>query len=286
MQGVQVLHQVLLGVRLVAVDVNQIGTASSRKEVFFQGCVFGHEEGTHVHDGIVDRAGIGHLGEVLVPTRVVGQDLVRGHGVAVGILVQGSVIPCRTLIRTGTEIVHLVDGVLQFLAIGHGPVVIVAGDVLIVDGNREIVEDAAENLGLAVAAQHLCHVARGHHHVLHLMDVAVLAGNVATDDAVVEDVGRALGEGTTREDGKVALVAQGRDAVLQHVLSCEVYHHGARAVAHEVNALVVELRPVLVVLGHARSTAHVLDGVDQAQVRGMLHGIALHRLSRAVTHVR
>ena len=192
--------------------------------------------------------------------------------------------------RLVVQVATLVDHVHRRQAFLQRCSVVLACHRRVLIGCAEVVQDAAEVARLAVAAQHLCHVARRHDDVLHLVHIAVLAGDVALDDAVVEDVGHALLVGCAREDGKVTLVAVGGDAVVQHVLTREVHHHRARGIAHQVHAaLVAVLVPVDIVLGHQRLVRDELDAVGSTQLRLVLHGHALrHRTLGAtrVTHVR
>ena len=284
-ERVDVLHEVGLVVddgslAGAAVDVDEVRAATTRQEVLFHGVIVWHEEGSDVLDSDIDIASLRHAGVVLVPAWVEVQDEVARALVAIG--VAGELVGP---LRAGAEIAHLVDAVDGGTAVGLCPVVILARGGIVVIRSSKVVQDAAVVLRPCMTAQHLCHVARRHEHVFHLMHIAVLAGHVAINHLVVEDVGGALGVGAAGENGEVALVAQRGDVVVEHVLTRQVHHHGARVVAHHVDALVVVLLPVTVALGHVGQRGHVLDAVDDAHVGGMLHGSALHGVVGAVAGV-
>ena len=105
------------------------------------------------------------------------------------------------------------------------------------------------------------------------------------DDAVVEDIGGTLGEGSARQDGEVAVLARRLNVVVQHVLTGEVHHHRTGGIAHHVDTLFIVLLPVGITLRHVGKAAHVLNGIDDTHVSSVLDGLTLHRLGGAVTDV-
>ena len=182
----------------------------------------------------------------------------------------------------------LEDGVDLWQAVGHGEVVVVLRCRAVVEGCREAVEHAAEEVALATVADDLGQVARRQQHVLHLVDVAVLAGDVGADDLVAEDVGRLLllVIGCARHHLEVAMGAAGGDVVARHLLLGEVHHHGARGIHHHVHALVVVFLPVGVVHRHVSLALQPGDGVDDVGASGVLQRLPLHHRRRAVADVR
>ena len=190
--------------------------------------------------------------------------------------------------RARAEVAFLENGVNLGQVVGHGIVVVVHRGRGVIVGSREAVEHAAEEVALTVGANHLGQVARRNEYVLHLVDIAVLAGHVGADDLVAEDVGRllCLVIGRARHHLEVAFRATGGNVVAGHLLLGEVYHHGARGIHHHVDALVVILLPIGVVHRHVSPRAQPGNGVDDVGTRGVLHRLALHHGRRAVADVR
>ena len=95
------------------------------------------------------------------------------------------------------------------------------GDCCVVVGERESVEDVAEDVGAAVGADDFCHVGQRSDDLLGLVDVSVLCHTVLTDEQCIIDVYVASLAWTSHEDFEVFV----GDSLLGHVLCGEVQHH-------------------------------------------------------------
>ena len=107
-------------------------------------------------------------------------------------------------------------------------------------------------------------VSGGDKDVFHLVDISVLTSlsvGILTlgDDTVVEDIGGTFSIGLTCDNLEVTALPHCRDAVVDHVLTCEVNHHRGRIVADEVYAFLEILRPILVVLRHIGGIIEMRD---------------------------
>ena len=282
--GVDVLLQVGLSVRLLTEGVDQELTAATGQEELLQGLVCRHEHRGNILAGVIARRTI----IVVVPSRIEGQHILGRHVVRVR--------QQRSALRALAHIALLEDGV----GIGHArqvdaglallliPVLIGFGSGCIVVGGTEAVEHTAEQVALAVGADQFGQVARGQQHVLHLVDVAVLTGHVGTDDLVAEDVGRllCLVVRLTRHHLEVAVGSPRGDIVIRHLLFRKMDHHRTGGIHHDVEILVVVISPVGVVHRHVCPTPQMGDRVDHIGTRGMLHRLALYHGSGTVGDIR
>ena len=127
-----------------------------------------------------------------------------------------------------------------------------------------------------MTTQHLTHIARWHEYILHLMDVTILTGDVALHDTIIEDVRSTFCKGSTRKDSKVAFLAKRLDIIVQHILTCQVYHHRTRIVADKIYALAGIFLPIDITLRHF-FFRHELDRVNHAHIGCVLQSRTLHR---------
>ena len=178
--GVDILGQVLLGVGLHTKLINQELATATGQEVALQSLVGRHEHGGNVLVRVLTLIAI----VIVVPSRIERQHV--AHRGLVGVVGQTAAL------RAQAHIAFLEDGVNQRQSIGLGIVVVVLRRGSIVVRSTEAVEHTAEELALAISAYHLGQVARRHQHILHLVNVSVLASHVGVDNPVPEDIGRLL----------------------------------------------------------------------------------------------
>ena len=179
---------------------------------------------------------------------------------------------------------HVDAGLLLLLI----PVVVALGGGSILIGSAEAVEHTAEKVALAAGTNHLGHVSGRHQHVLHLVDISVLTGDVGDNDLVAEDVGRVLllVVGRTRNHLEVAVLALRGDVVVGHLLFGKMHHHRLGGVHHHVEAGVVILLPIAVVHGHGGLVGQEGDGVDDIGTRRVLQCLSLSHCRATVADVR
>ena len=119
---------------------------------------------------------------------------------------------------------------------------VVVGEVVVVIGCAEAVEDVAENVGQTVGTDHLGHVRGCHKHLVNLVDVTVHADDVLTfgEDAGIVDVAAVfsivvgpLAVALKVEDEADVVVG---DVLLEHLSFEEVDNHGRSVVDGHADA--------------------------------------------------
>ena len=107
------------------------------------------------------------------------------------------------------------------------------GDTVAIEGGAETVEDMAEDVCLAVCADHLCHVGKRAKGLLRDVDIAILADAVLIFKYSIIDMYVACIAGTSHKEGEVFILHR----VSGHVLRGEMEHHGQRGVDGEIDTL-------------------------------------------------
>ena len=183
-----------------------------------EGLVGGHDHGGSVETHVaVHGVGI----HILVPAGIEAEHGI--HHLAVGRAVV-ALLPQRQLAEVA-EREHGVLGIVEAVVLLRAGVVVV--------GRRETVDQLGPFRHGAVLAENLRHVGSRLDHAVHLLDVTVLAGDVALDDFLAVDPRLADGRGAAvGQDGEVLV----RDFVVRHVGGQEVDHRRRGAVLEEQDA--------------------------------------------------
>ena len=241
--------------------------------------------GKHLVVGDKQRTDIAQFGiaEIIaVPSRIE-----RQFQFLIGLAV---VIEVRVALRLLAQITHLIDGVgiqdtrhvMTGLLLGCIPVVIqlrrtfrhTRGRLLrlVVVRHGKTVEKVTDNGQVTGVLHHLCHIAWRHHHVLHLMDVAVLTGHVGRDNTVAIHIAVALLIVTAHQNGKVAVATIGGNGVVGHELGREMNHHRGCAVGNNAYALGKTSPEGVVGINGCRRIQRISgDRVNQAHTGLVLH---------------